>query len=130
MLPIGVVNARPRRPGDVPNTTLPREYAWPTGVTSLDSPPRMLRTHTRSSRVATCASELNPTKYLKSPTPCLYMPSPRSISPQSRNRVACVATCPDCDVQGGDGDDGVRTSSLAATCSRPPAFIHASAALA
>src|SRR5262249_46781409 len=33
----------------------------------------MLSTHTRSSRVATCASELIPTKYLKSPTPCLYI---------------------------------------------------------
>src|SRR5471032_215714 len=33
----------------------------------------MLSTQTRSSRVATWASELVPTKYLKSPTPCLYM---------------------------------------------------------
>src|SRR5450432_1799276 len=33
----------------------------------------MLSTHTRSSRVATWPSELTPTKYLKSPTPCLYM---------------------------------------------------------
>jgi hypothetical protein len=40
------------RPGEVPNTTLPPEKAWLTGVTSLDSPPRMLSTHTRSSRVA------------------------------------------------------------------------------
>ena len=33
----------------------------PTGVTSLDSPPRMLSTHTRSCRVAIWASELMPT---------------------------------------------------------------------
>src|SRR4030095_11067459 len=33
----------------------------------------MFRTQTRSWRVATCASELMPTKYLNSPTPSLYM---------------------------------------------------------
>src|SRR6266567_6681885 len=36
----------------------------------------MLSTHTRSSRVATCASELMPTKYLKSPTPRRYIRPP------------------------------------------------------
>src|SRR5437773_952785 len=73
MLPRLVSSACPRRPGDVPNTTLPPEYACPTGVTSLDSPPRMFSTHTRSSRVAICASELTPTKYLKLAAPCLYI---------------------------------------------------------
>src|SRR5262245_20893750 len=73
--PMGVSSTCPRRPGEVPKTTLPPEYACPTGVTSLDSPPRMVSTHTRSTRVAICASELMPTKYLKS-----LMPR-RSIAP-------------------------------------------------
>src|SRR5262245_22461480 len=76
MLPIGVSSTAPALPGDVPNTTLPPEYAWLTGVTSRDSPPRMLRTQTRSSRVAICLSELTPTWYLKAPPPafCPLLP--------------------------------------------------------
>ncbi len=56
-----VSSTAPPLPGAVPKTTLPPEYAWLTGVTSLDSPPRMLSTQTRSSRDATCVSELMPT---------------------------------------------------------------------
>ena len=59
--PIGVFSFWPPRPGEVPKTTLPPEKAWLTGVTSLDSPPRMLSTQTRSSRVATLASVSMPT---------------------------------------------------------------------
>src|SRR5688572_26933112 len=73
MLPAGVSSTWPRRPGEVPNTTLPPLQACPTGVTSLDSPPRMLSTHTRSSRVAIRASESMPVKYLKLPTFFLVM---------------------------------------------------------
>src|SRR5512145_1715543 len=75
MLPAGVSSTCPWRPGEVPNTTLPPEYAWLTGVTSLDSPPRTLSTQTRSCRVATSSSELMPTKYLNGPTPRRYMSS-------------------------------------------------------
>src|SRR3954470_11085237 len=72
MLPQGVSSIWPFRPGEVPNTTLPPLQAWLTGVTSLDSPPRMLSTQTRSSRVATLANESMPTKYLKPAMPSLY----------------------------------------------------------
>src|SRR6186713_2043454 len=68
MLPAGVSSTWPRRPGEVPNTTLPPLQAWPTGVTSLDSPPRTLSTHTRASRVAIRASDSMPVKYLNGPT--------------------------------------------------------------
>src|SRR5436309_10605191 len=77
MSPAGVASTWPPLPGAVPNTTLPPDQAWPTGVTSLDSPPRTLSTHTRSSRVAMCASEPMPTWYLKSPRPCLFTRVPR-----------------------------------------------------
>src|SRR3712207_8777245 len=73
MSPTGVLSLWPRRPGEVPNTTLPPEKAWLTGVTWLDSPPITLSTHTRSRRFATCSSEPMPTEYLKSPTPRLYI---------------------------------------------------------
>src|SRR3954452_11419251 len=76
MSPAAVASVWPPLPGAVPNTTLPPDQAWPTGVTSLDSPPRMLSTQTRSSRVAIWSRELMPTWYLKLPTPCLNIVSP------------------------------------------------------
>src|SRR3712207_113397 len=73
MSPAGVDSFWPRRPGEVPKTMLPPEKAWLTGVTSLDSPPMMFSTHTRSSRVAILARLSMPTKYLKPAIPCLYI---------------------------------------------------------
>src|SRR5919106_889505 len=81
MSPIGVLSVWPVRPGEVPKTTLPPEKAWLTGVTWLDSPPRMFRTQTRSSRVATLASESMPTKYLNPRMPCLPIAPPHLLAP-------------------------------------------------
>ena len=109
MSPTAVCIFVPPRPGDVPNTTLPPEYSWLTGVTSEDSPPRMLSTHTRSLRVAIWASELMPTKNLKSPIPFLYIEFAfLAMRPRQRRQPA-------------------RSSWARATWARPDCFIHSSA---
>ena len=60
MSPALVFSFWPERPGEVPNTTLPPEKAWLVGVTVRLSPPMMFSTQTRSSRVATSASDRMP----------------------------------------------------------------------
>src|SRR5438105_7015611 len=102
---MSVSSVCPPRPGEVPNTMLPPEYRWPTGVTSLDSPPRILSTQTRSCRVAIWASELMPTKYLKSPTPDLYTPISQELGCFEqleclRHRVAAARAHPRIDCAG------------------------------